>query len=202
MKGKIYILLNALIISTLLWGCSPSSPTDDLSNTPIAIAIPSATLIPTFPTFTPVITPSSKPVWATFTHPKLNFSIDYPTQFEFLVDTAEFASGSIGNNIFFFVSEYNPVDCRGDCPMIDKKEDVLIGQVKGVKLIGYYGAVGGIIPQEYITYIFPKGELFIIFTITALGKNHPPASDDTVQLLSPEDISLFEQIMLTIKYLK
>jgi hypothetical protein len=160
-----------------------------------ACNLPSQTPAPTG------VAPTLAADWPTYTNEAFGFAIDHPPGFE--VPGPEHAEpfGSLGEQITFNIGEANPEDCRGDCPVIETSETVVIGNNEATKLAGYIGAIGGNIPQQYQTYVFERGGRYYSFTLYALGRSET-AEETEIQPLAAEDVALFEQMLRSLRFVE
>jgi hypothetical protein len=148
------------------------------------------------PTETP---PTPTPAWATYTNEALGFSISHPPEFQVPDPASTEPFGTLGEQIVFNVSDTSPLDCAGDCPVIEASEPAEIAGYGATKLTGYIGAIGGNIPQQYQTYVFGQAGRFYSFTLYALERSETPAGDD-IHLLQAEDVALFEEMLATLRF--
>lgn len=143
--------------------------------------------------------PTSTPMWVTYTNQTYGFSINRPPEFQ--TPPADYAEpyGFIGDQIYFSITEVSPLDCRGDCPVIEATSPVEIAGQTAIKITGHIGAIGGNVPQQYLTYVFQKNNLYYSFTLHAVSGS--VASDDgSIQPLQAEHVRLFEQMLATFQF--
>ncbi|MCL5433297.1 MAG: hypothetical protein M1524_04260 [Patescibacteria group bacterium] len=165
------------------------------------------------PTPTAKIYPSVSPIttanWKNYDAQKFGFSFKYPSGFS-LTELPDDAAVIINHNIVFYKQLGNiPADqCKGDCPIITNKKDMIINGYKTVKYNGYTGAVGGNIPQSYIKYEVQDPKTKNIFSITLYEL---PILDDTKQAeqysadrkigeINESDKKILDQILSTFKF--
>lgn len=110
----------------------------------------------------------------------------------------------IGNQVEFFVGEENLrwVVCQerglGDCPVMLNIENAFIGDKEATKINGYIGAIGGNIPQEYVTYVFQEIYDYYIFTLWALPNDAQIDDAAMIWPLREKDIEIFERMLESI----
>jgi hypothetical protein len=137
--------------------------------------------------------------WLTYRHESLGFSINHPAEFNIRLDDDMPDHGRIGDPIFFQVSDLHPQECTGPCPVVEAVENVTVAGEEATKITGYMGAIAGNIPQQYMTYLFERDNLYYSFTLYALG-DHEPADEWSTQPMALEDVVLFYQMMGTIRF--
>jgi hypothetical protein len=137
--------------------------------------------------------------WLTYRNESLGFSISHPAAFDVRVDEDLPDGGRIGEQIFFTVSDSHPRDCRGPCPVLETREEVTVAGQVATKITGYIGAIGGNIPQNTVTYVFPRENLYYTFTLYAVG-DYEPTDDLSVRPLRLEDVVLFRRLVETIRF--
>jgi hypothetical protein len=69
-------------------------------------------------------------------------------------------------------------------------------EVRRVK--GWFGSVGGGIPQEFLTYIFPMGEEQLVFAVYALPFDTEVEGATTIWPLEGMALELFERTVETV----
>jgi hypothetical protein len=161
------------------------------------------------PTPTPAVEgiPTTE-AWTTYTNRVYRFSLRHPPKFD--VPASDFGDprGFIGDKIVFSVGESNPywVGCLsaalGDCPVMEAVETTLVAGQEATRIGGYIGAIGGNIPQQYITYIVLKDEVYYTFTLYALSRDSAEQAGGIIWPLGEEDVAVFEQIMETLEFLE
>jgi hypothetical protein len=136
--------------------------------------------------------------WKTYSNPDYGYSISYPASLEITAaenDTSLF----IGEQIHVLVSSADPLECRGDCPVVEGTEPAAIAGLAATKVTGYIGSIGGNVPQRYITYILPRDGRYYVFTLYALGFKAVSNDPSTIWPLKESDVALFEQVLDTFK---
>jgi hypothetical protein len=165
---------------------------------------PTATPAPASPTTVPPPTQpeptaTTAPAWPTYTNETHGFSISHPPEFTTPPADSTETFGAIGDQILFFVNAADPEECRGDCPVIETTSTETVAGLTAAKYTGYIGAVGGNVPQQYVSYVFTRDGLYYTFTLYAVPTTF--TTDDTsIQPLQPEDVALFEQMVATFQF--
>jgi hypothetical protein len=156
------------------------------------------------PSATPLPTPTPDPTanWKTYTDPNGHFTFKYPTSYSLETETMPY----LHRNITWRFNNISALACRGDCPIINTKEQVTLGEKSATKLTGYIGSVGGNIPQTYVTYELVSGTKYFIFSMQALPfvmtKDEVPQYDPyATQQIKREDQLTFDQILSTFKFI-
>lgn len=157
------------------------------------------TIQPPVPTETPE--PKSSEGWKTYSNPEYGFSINYPSQLDITPGQGN-STLYIGKKIHVWVSDANPLECRGDCPIVESTEPATIAGLQATKVTGYIGAIGGNIPQRYLKYIVPRNNRYFIFTLYALSYKATSNDVATIRPLNESDIELFEQVLKTFKIIE
>jgi hypothetical protein len=139
--------------------------------------------------------------WKTYSNPEYGFSIDYPSELE-VTSRQDNKSLYIGEKINVWVSDINPLDCRGDCPLVENTESTTLAGLQATKVTGYIGAIGGNIPQRYLRYILQRNNRYFIFTLYALSYKATMNDVATIRPLYESDIVLFEQVLKTFKIIE
>ncbi len=141
--------------------------------------------------------------WVTYTNSYYHFSVDLPPGFRAPAADDSRPFGRIGEKIQYLISQQDPLDCRGDCPVVERTDSgVTVGGNQATRIEGYIGSIGGNIPQQYISYIIPRAGSYYAFTSYALSQAEESTIQDVslVHPIQPQDIALFEQIMATFKF--
>jgi hypothetical protein len=147
--------------------------------------------------------------WKIYSNKNFNYSIKYPNNLE--IEEMGLDNVFIGNKpvrwiwvdkqIQITVSNNNPEDCRGDCPVISKKEDTNVNNIASKRLYGYIGAVGGNVPQKYQEVVIPHNNIYYIIAVYELRNNDLQPPDRKLNEISENKIKLFDQILSTFKFL-
>ncbi len=138
--------------------------------------------------------------WVTYTNTAFNFSIEIPQYDEMPVGNTN--NGLIGKKITFYIGENNPLDCKGDCPVINKSSTVSVSGIEVTKIEGHVGTIGGNIAQNYIDYVFPLESGYLTFSLYARGLDDFTPSPDGVWEIESSDIELFDQILSTFEFVE
>ncbi|MDY6877101.1 MAG: hypothetical protein SWK90_12995 [Chloroflexota bacterium] len=152
--------------------------------------------------------PTTTDTWVTYTNNIHHFSLQHPPEFDVSTGDPGDPRGFIGDKIVFSVGESNPywVGCLsealGDCPVMEVVETTLIAEQEATRIRGYVGAVGGNIPQQYITYVILRDRVYYTFTLHALSRDSAGQTGEIIWPLGEEDIAVFEQIMGTLQFLE
>jgi hypothetical protein len=137
--------------------------------------------------------------WAQYSNTEYKFSIQHPANLE-VIPQSFGPYFNIGEQIQIMVNDYNPLECRGDCPIIENTESVNVAGQEATKILGYIGSIGGYIPQQYVRYVVHKNSQYYIFTLYAVGLSDTSGITGPIRPLKQEDIELFEQIMQTLEF--
>jgi hypothetical protein len=139
--------------------------------------------------------------WETYSNADYKFSIQHPDNLE--VTQSEYGPYfKVGEQITIGISEMNPLECRGDCPVIEKQETVTLAGQEATRVEGYIGSVGGFIPQQYVSYVLKHENQYYRFEIHAVSSAETFDAGDisTIRPLKAEDLELFEKIMSTLAF--
>ena len=145
----------------------------------------------------------STDAWPTYHHVAGDFSLQFPIGFE-VIEKSGLLGGFIGKRIEFNVVDESPywVLCQtegiGDCPVMENIQVVELGDTPGTRITGHIGAIGGNIPQDYVTYVIDDGR-FYIFTLWAADFDVQLSSVGTVLPLSAKSVDEFDTLMQTFK---
>ncbi|MGB2964396.1 MAG: hypothetical protein WBB69_10475 [Anaerolineales bacterium] len=152
-------------------------------------------------TFRPIPT---KVPWNQFIDPEGHFVIIYPPLMSVMADSEEDA-WRLGDRIQISVldpASRSWITCfdqaLGDCPVVETDDYVQIqGQdVRRVK--GWFGAVGGRIPQEFLVYIFDMSDEALVLTLYALPFDAELSDMTTVWPVGGMELELFERTVETV----
>jgi len=147
----------------------------------------------------PAVTSSPSDEWKTYTSSEYGFSISYPAYLE-IIPAENNASLYIGEQIHVWISDVNPLECRGDCPLVERSEPATVAGLAATKVTGYIGSIGGNIPQRYTRYILQQDGRYYIFTLYALSFKATSNDPARIWPLSENDVALFEQVLETFKF--
>ena len=192
-----------LVIVTLLLASCSNVPTSNPQATIEAVVNATLSSIPTN-TPQPISTlppTSTSDNWLTYSSSEYGFSIRYPSDLE-ITPSDKSASLYIGKKMQIRIGDVDPLECQGDCPVIENTESVTIAGTAVTRVTGYIGSIGGNNPQHYMSIIFPHNSLYYTFTLYALEFDasliNPPPS--TIAPLVESDIILFEQMVDTVSF--
>lgn len=146
--------------------------------------------------------------WETYRNDALGYSIKYPAN-SLLEERTSYKVGEkivkvvwIDKQIEILASERNPEDCVGDCPIIESKENIKAGALNARKLDGWFGAVGGQIPQSYSRVVTRNNDLYYLLTLHELPYDSEESPYRKIDRIKSGDISLFNQILSTFRFLE
>ncbi len=193
--------------SIVLTGCLPifSAPGATLEPT-AEITIPPAPPIDPQETPQPTIQPTEEPVlegWTSYASDQYGFTFDHPADLEVVLrefDNPPLARFAVGDQIEIRINEFDPLACRGDCPVVEKTLQAEINGLPATRIEGYIGAIGGNIPQQYVTYFLPRGERFFAITLYALGFGGQSDDLATIRPLNEDDVAMFEELLATVSF--
>lgn len=174
----------------------PGSVQSDLENDSAEIILPLS--VNPIPTAVP---------WNKFEDPMGRFGFSYPPTMAIDAGSSE-NTWRLGDRIEFTISTVNAywVGCLeqslGDCPVIEEDGLVEVNGLQVRRLKGWFGAVGGRIPQEYLTYIFEVGDEYLVFTLYALPLGTEPTDITTVWPVEDMQAELFERSLETMTLLE
>ena len=142
--------------------------------------------------------------WSRFDDPQGRFAFVYPPTMSIQAGSTE-DTWQLGDRIAFTLSATNAywVGCLekplGDCPIVEEDTLVIHNGFQARRLKGWFGAVGGYIPQEYLTYIFEVQGQYLVFTLYALPLGFESADITTVWPIEGlEELDLFERTVTTV----
>jgi hypothetical protein len=141
--------------------------------------------------------------WNTFEDPMGRFSFFVPPTMAVNPGSGE-NSWVLGDRIIFAINPTNAywVGCLeqplGDCPIVNENELVEVNGLRARRLKGWFGAIGGRIPQEYLTYIFEVEGEYLVFTLYALPLDLEPTDMTTVWPVEGMHLELFERSLGTL----
>jgi hypothetical protein len=148
---------------------------------------------------TSTVTSAPSHEWKTYSNSKYGFSINYPASLEINLGEND-NSLYIGEQIYVWISDINPLECRGDCPLVENTEPTTVAGLEATKVTGYIGAVGGMIPQRYLQYILKHDNRYYSFTLWALRRDANNECCSVIWPLNENDIALFEQLLKTLSF--
>ena len=151
-------------------------------------------------TFRPI--PTAVP-WNPFLDPAGRFSFVYPPPMELIPGDFD-DSWQLGDRIKVEVLSFERswISCfyqsMGDCPSVEIDQIVKIQNREVRRVEGYIGAVGGNIPQEFLTYIFNLGENALVMTVYALPFGTQSVDISQIWPLGGMELDLFERTVNTV----
>jgi hypothetical protein len=74
-----------------------------------------------------------------------------------------------------------------------------LGDYYATRISGYIGAIGGNIPQEYVTYVVEFGDRYYIFSLWAVEFDARASSQTDIWPLSSLEVERFDEMMQTLK---
>lgn len=172
----------------------------------LELTIPPAPPIDPLETPQPTIQPTEEPLlegWTSYTSDQYGFSLNHPADLEVVLsefDNPPLARFAVGDQIEIRINEFNPLECRGDCPVVEQTESAVVDTFPATRMTGYIGAVGGNIPQQYVTYFLPRGERFFAITLYALGFGGQSDDLATIRPFNEDDVAMFEQLLATVSF--
>ena len=150
--------------------------------------------------------PTAMP-WNQFEDPSGRFGFFYPPTMAIDVGSSE-NTWRLGDRIEFTINTTNAywVGCLeqslGDCPLVEDDEFVDVNGLQARRLKGWFGAVGGRIPQEYLTYIFEVGDEYLVFTLYALSLGTEQTDITTIWPLEGMQVELLERSLKSLMLLE
>lgn len=120
----------------------------------------------------------------------------------------------LNHQIIFGVKSYSEIksshECKGDCPLKESEENLIINNYAAKKIKGMRGGVGGNIPFSYITYEIkiPNGEKFFFITYSSIPQDltyqqllekYGPMGNTEIL---PSDEKIFDEIVSTFKIIE
>ncbi|MFA9403890.1 MAG: hypothetical protein ACERKY_12615 [Anaerolineales bacterium] len=136
--------------------------------------------------------------WIPFEDPDGRFSFVYPPTMTLSAGNQS-DEGRLGDQIEFFIRKPGAsyVTCfdeaLGDCPVVEEDGIVEIDGREVRRVKGWFGAVGGMTPQEFLTYIFDMEGDQLVFTVYALPFDTEVQDITTVWPLEGMTLELFQR---------
>jgi hypothetical protein len=138
--------------------------------------------------------------WTSYSSSEYGFSISLPAYLE--IDSgANTSTLYIGDQVHVWISETDPLQCRGDCPVVESINPAAVAGLEATKVEGYKGAIGGEIPQRYLQYILKHENRYYSFTLWALRRDARNECCSVIWPLNVNDIALFEQLLGTMRFI-
>ena len=148
------------------------------------------------------IVPTAVP-WKQFADPNGRFSFTYLPAELIVTDLAE-DTWRMGDQIQIEVQSFGAswIACfdqaLGDCPVVETDDRIQIQGREVRRVKGWFGSVGGRIPQEFLVYIFNVGDEALLFTLFALPFDAELSDITTVWPLEGMALELFERSVETV----
>lgn len=141
--------------------------------------------------------------WQIYTNKKYNYSITNPGGKVLLTGDENSDNVKVGD-VRISVSQSNPENCRGDCPSHTQVADFSNGELKGRKIEGKLGNIGGMTPQAYQEIVIPHNNLFYIFSIYEFNNSFDPdvKEGEAKYKIPDEKIAFLEQLLKNFKFLE
>jgi len=151
------------------------------------------------PLITPITTPDPMANWKTYKYQQI-FELKVPSVLN-IVDKG-YGRIEIGDYLSIGIYQSNPEDCRGDCSIIETKEDKTTNSLKTRYLSGWWGEIGGNIAQSYIEYVIPHNGKFIYLQMQELPFSTTTSPiREKVGKVSENNSQLLDQILSTFKFI-
>jgi hypothetical protein len=141
--------------------------------------------------------------WTPYKDPQGRFSFVYPPTMTLTPGTWD-GEWLIGDRIEFFIHPpgVSYVTCfdqaLGDCPAVQEDDTVEVNGMDVRRVKGYFGAVGGMIPQEFLTYIVEVEGEQLVFTLYALPFDAELQDITRIWPLEGMELELFERMITTV----
>lgn len=141
--------------------------------------------------------------WTLFEQQQGRFSFVYPPTMTLTSGDQE-GEWRIGDRIEFFFRPPGAsyVACfgqaLGDCPVVQEDNRVQVNGMDARRVKGYFGSVGGMIPQEFLTYIFDVDGDQLVFTLYALPFDAELKDITKIWPLNAMELELFERTVNTL----
>lgn len=169
-------------------------------------------LISPTPTTSPIPTQSltidETENWKVYTNNQYGFSFKYPNDWQ-ITQYGDPSSGKLLNNqIDWFTSEVSIENCRGDCPVINSKQQIkLKEEITALQLDGWVGSIGGNIPESFRKFEvkYPNENKYLIITLWELKRGNPYtfanySPERNPQIIDQNNLKIFDQILSTFKF--
>jgi len=183
--------ISLLILLTLLLSACGSTAIPISTQTQTSITVTATSL----PNISTSITQTS--LQNTYTNSKYGYSLNYPSSYKLIAVSDDHVK--IGDKIVINVWSVDPTIPRGDDPIVESTSDIQVSGYPANLLIGYIGAVGGYVPQQYRKIVVERRSLYFIVTLYALGLHATEGEISLIAQLVPEDVSIFNTIVTTMR---
>jgi hypothetical protein len=158
----------------------------------------------------PIPTATADPTasWKTYVDTKYGFELKYPPTYSLGNYAGPSTPVLLNSKIEWQITDVSTALCKGDCAVVNSKEDVSVGDYQATKFSGWVGSIGGEIPQSYIKYEIQNPTTKKYFGITlweldrtvAAQKEFSPTR--TPGTITPENQTTFDQILSTFKFIQ
>lgn len=141
--------------------------------------------------------------WNRFDDSQGRFAFVYPPTLSVSTSLGE-DSWRLGDQIEFFIRQPGAsyVTCfdqaLGDCPVVEEDEQREINGMAVRRVKGWFGAVGGMTPQEFLTYLFELNGEQLVLTVYALPFDTEMQDITTVWPLEGMALELFERTVSSV----
>ncbi len=141
--------------------------------------------------------------WKQFADPEGRFSFTYSPTMSIATDLAEDTWG-LGDQVQIAIHPFDAswIACfdraLGDCPVVETDDRIQIQGREVRRVKGWFGSIGGRIPQEFLVYIFNVGDEALLFTLFALPFDAEPSDITTVWPLEGMALEMFERTVETV----
>jgi hypothetical protein len=189
MRNLLYVLIVVLASACNL--TTPAAPVEIASPTSAGIQV------------SPDVTMPPDGGWVTYTNTQEGYALNHLNWMP-VTERSGPDDVLIGDYISVRVSDFNPEEARGDGPLIEEATDTMVIDLPARRLKGTIGAVGGNIPHTIEQLVIPHNGRFYIFEVSELSNTapyDPNAADHTPGPIPTEAKALFEEIVLTVRFL-
>ena len=180
MKKSIVIFL-----SIILSACNISTPLKTNQSPTIVIAVSTSTSLP------------QTDLQNTYRNSKYGYSLTYPSTLNVNVINDEYVE--IGDKITVEVMSLDPTAPHGDGAVIESTSDIQSSGYPAKLLTGYIGSIGGYMPQQFKKIVVEQNGDFFVITLYALGLHVTDGDISQIAQLTPDDVSLFDNIVASIQ---
>ncbi len=151
-------------------------------------------------TIVATISPTAKQVLVRYENAHYGYAISHPSSFAVNAVSDEYVE--LGDKIVISVYTQDPQTFAGDGPVVESASSEVVAGQQARVMRGYIGAVGGYIPQQYISYAIQYNGLYYRFTQYALGLHATEGDVTQIVPLNAEDVTLFVYIMNSLSFVK
>lgn len=139
--------------------------------------------------FVPTITPVAEVKTEIYESDVLGFELSLPEDLT-IEEKTEGKVVLIGDKIIVYELLENPENCKTDCPVIKKREDKTINNIKGRLLEGYWEETETTNAQSFVSFIVSKNEKYLVFTLQELPFNTEYEKDRKIGTVDPQELFL------------